>query len=255
MKPRLLRLPFCFLALAGWLIPACLSAADPAAAFDAANKLYEKRNYTEAAVAYEKLIENGQVSGAIYFNLGNAFYKAGQNGRAIAAYRQAERLAPRDPSLRFNLQFVRNKVNGSDSFPDPWWQRWLNRLTLNEWTVLTAIAVWTWFLLLAITQWRGELKRTLRVYIRITGATGGLLAVCLVAMLYHYYTNQPAIVIAREAIVRNGPLDESQSAYSVQDGMELTVLDHKDDWLQVSDARQRIGWLKKAEVLVLKPNV
>jgi tetratricopeptide (TPR) repeat protein len=255
MKLRLLRLPFCILALAGWLLPACLSAAALTAAFDAANKLYEEGKYGEAATAYEKLIASGHISDAIYFNLGNACYKAGQNGRAIAAYRHAEQLAPRDPGLRFNLQFLRNKVNGNDNVPGQWWQHWLARLSLNEWTLLTTIAVWTWLLFLALTQWRQELKRTLRSCINIFGTASGFLAVCLAAMLYNYYTNQPAIVIAREAVVRNGPLDESQSAYSVQDGMELTVLDQKDDWLQVSDARQRIGWLKKTEVLVLKPNV
>ncbi len=238
--------------MAAWLLPACLFAADLNAAFDAANKLYEEGKYAEAVVAYEKLIQSGQVSDALYFNLGNACYKAGQTGRAIAAYRQAERLSPRDPSLRFNLQFVRKKVNGSDSVPGQWWQRWLARLTLNEWTLLTSIAVWTWFLLLALTQWRPELKRALRSYKFASSMAGCLLGLCLGASLHDYYFNQSAVVIAREAIVRNGPLDESQSAYSVQDGTELTVLDQKDDWLQVSDSRERVGWLKRNQVLMLK---
>ena len=242
-------------ALAGWLFSTGAFAGDVATAFDAANKLYEEGKYAGGGAALQKLVQSGLVSDTLYFNLGNACYKAGQNGRAIAAYRQAERLAPRDPSVRFNLQFVRKKVNGNDNVPGRWWQRWLSRLTLNEWTMLTTSSLWLWFLLLALIQWRRELKRTLRSCINIFGTASGLLAVCLGTALYDYYFNQPAIVIAREAVVRNGPLDESQSAYSVQDGMELTVLDQKDDWLQVSDARQRIGWLKRTEVLLLKPNV
>ncbi|MBI3853370.1 MAG: tetratricopeptide repeat protein [Verrucomicrobia bacterium] len=230
-------------------------ASDLTTAFDAANKLYEEGKYAEAATAYEKLIESGHVSDTLYFNLGNACYKAGQNGRAVAAYRQAERIAPRDPSVRFNLQFVRKKVNGSDSAPGRWWEHWLARLSLNEWTMLTTVTVWIWFLLLALTQWRLKLRQTLHGYIKFFGVTSALLAVCLAATLNDRYSTQAAIVIARDAIVRNGPLDESQSAYSVQDGMELSVLDHKNDWLQVSDVRQRIGWLKRTEVLLLKPNV
>jgi Flp pilus assembly protein TadD len=66
----------------------------------------------EAAAAYEQILTNGAVSPALYFNLGNAHFKAGQLGRAIAAYRQAERLTPRDPDVRANLQFARNRVQG-----------------------------------------------------------------------------------------------------------------------------------------------
>ena len=57
MKLRLLRPPIKVLAMAGWLFPVCLFAADPTATFDAANKLYEEGKYAEAATAYEKLIQ------------------------------------------------------------------------------------------------------------------------------------------------------------------------------------------------------
>ncbi|HEU0039111.1 MAG TPA: tetratricopeptide repeat protein, partial [Verrucomicrobiae bacterium] len=75
-------------------------AVDISSAFDAANRLYEQSKFAEAASAYEKLVQNGAVSPALCFNLGNAFFKASQVGRAIAAYRQAERLTPRDPDVR-----------------------------------------------------------------------------------------------------------------------------------------------------------
>src|SRR5206468_4104202 len=81
-------------------------AGDFSGAFDAANKLYEQGNYPAAAAAYEQLIQSGQRSETLYFNLGDAWFKAGQLGRAIAAWRQAEFLSPRDPALRFNLQFI-----------------------------------------------------------------------------------------------------------------------------------------------------
>src|SRR5215469_5260146 len=69
-------------------------------AFDEANKLYEQGKYTEAANGYEKILQSGQVSAAVLYNLGNAFFKSGQLGRAIATYRRAQQLAPRDPDLR-----------------------------------------------------------------------------------------------------------------------------------------------------------
>src|SRR5882672_4567327 len=51
---------------------------DVSTAFDQANKLYEEGKFTEAAAAYEKMLRQGRASPALYFNLGNAFFKAGQ---------------------------------------------------------------------------------------------------------------------------------------------------------------------------------
>src|SRR5207249_8839840 len=123
------------------------------------NKLYEQGKHSEAAANYEKLIQTGWVSAALYFNLGNALFKSGQIGRAIAAYRQAEQLAPRDPDVRANLQFARNQAQGPTLSPSRW-QHGLGKLTLNEWTLLASGAVWLWFLLLAASQWRPVWRRS-----------------------------------------------------------------------------------------------
>ena len=74
------------------------------------------------------------------FNWGNALFKSGQLGRAIAVYRRAEALSPRDPDLRANLQFARNSVTGGAGARPDRWRHWLNRWTLNEWTASAAIA-------------------------------------------------------------------------------------------------------------------
>jgi len=59
-----------------------------------------------------------------------------------------------------------------------------------------------------------------------------------------------AIVVVPEATVHHGPLDESPSAFSVRDGLELSVTDRKGDWLQVTDATRRIGWLKQQHAVL-----
>ena len=105
------------------------------APFEQANKLYEEGHYTEAAAAYQSLLDHGSVSPAIYFNAGNALFKAGQIGRAIYNYRRAEELAPRDPDIRANLQIARTQAGtNTASAPGNRWTRWTGRLTLNEWT-------------------------------------------------------------------------------------------------------------------------
>ena len=211
----------------------CSLADISATAFESANKLYEEGKFTEAAAAYPKLLQSGQSSAALYFNLGNAFFKSGQIGRAIAAYRLAEQITPRDPDVRANLQFARNQTQGPTLAPSRW-QRWLGRLTLNEWTVLAACALWLWLLLLAILQWRPALKPVLRAYVLCLAIATGLLCACVAATLHETRFTRVAVVITPDATVRYGPLAESPTSFTVNDGAELQVLDQKDEWLQVS---------------------
>jgi tetratricopeptide (TPR) repeat protein len=230
--------------------------ADAGAAFDAANRLYEQGKFTEAAAAYEQLLPSTPRSETPWFNLGNAWFKAGQLGRAIAAYRQAEQLAPRDPAVRFNLNFARKKVSGSDSPAGPAWRRALGALTLNEWTVLASVALWLWFVLLALREWRPALRQPLSGYTATTGASVLLLIGCVAAAAELRFNTISAVVISHEAIVRSGPLEEAKVLHQFRDGTEVTVLDQKDlgagdqkqAWLQVSDGANRSGWLKGDQV-------
>jgi hypothetical protein len=235
------------------------AAGDPAMAFDQANKLYEQGKFAEAATTYEKLIESGQHSATLFYNLGNAWFKAGQHGRAIAAYRRAEKVNPRDPNLRFNLQFVRKKVSGSDTIAGTAWRRALMRLTLNEWTVLAASAYWLWLLLLALREFRPSLRRGLRGYTATAGAAALLMAGCLAAATFQQSHTVEAVVVVPDAVVRYGPLEESQVRFQLRDGSEITVLDEqqllvgdkKQSWLQVQDPARGIGWLKRDQVIVV----
>jgi len=219
------------------------------ASFEAANKLYEEGKYADAAASYERLLQGGQVSAALYFNLGNAAFKSSQIGRAIAAYRHAERLAPRDPDVRANLQFARNQVQGP-TLPVGRWQRWLNRFTLNEWTVMATTALWLLFLLLGLLQWRPALKATLRRAVLAVASGAVLLAACLAAALFQARSVRIAIVVKPEAVVRAGWFDESKEAFTVHDGAELKVLDQNDKWLQVGADPLRLGWIPRDEVVV-----
>jgi SH3-like domain-containing protein len=102
-------------------------------------------------------------------------------------------------------------------------------------------------------QWRPELKSSLKGLVALVELALVFLGVCLAGSLNQNYFARSAIVVAGEAEVRNGPLDESQSAYKVRDGVELGILDTKDGWYRVVDQAGRFGWLRQEQVLVLAP--
>jgi tetratricopeptide (TPR) repeat protein len=222
--------------------------ANPETAFDAANRLYEEGKYAEAAAAYEQLSQTNPGSAALLFNRGNAFFKAGQVGRAIVAYREAQAIAPRDPDIRANLRFARDRVRGP-TLAISRLDQWLGRMTLNEWTVLTTALLWLWILLLTLFQWKPRLRSSMRWY--ALGLGGALLfcGACLGISLWGSRATNVA-VITSGGTVHQGPFEGSPSAFAVQDGAELLVLDRKQGWLQVSNGQRSIGWLPQDQAVV-----
>ena len=238
----------CVLALFGFIWTA---AADVNSDFTEANNLYAQGKFTEAATAYEKIISTGGANATLYFNLGNAQFKSRQFGCAIAAYRHAGRLSPRDADIRANLQFARNQVAGNDSVRPNLWQRALGRLTLNEWTLLAVTTLWIWLGVLALCEGKQIPRPRLSKLASVAGLLTVLLGVCVIGDWLANQSAQTAVVIVKDGAVKTGPLDDSQNAFLPKDGTELTVLDRRDDWLQVSDGHNRIGWLKRDSVQLL----
>jgi tetratricopeptide (TPR) repeat protein len=225
-------------------------AADVATDFSTANKLYAEGKFSDAANACEKILAAGAASPNLLFNYGNAEFKSGNLGRAIAAFRRAELLAPRDSEIRANLAFVRNQIQGATVRQNVW-QNWLGNLSLNEWTVFAALAFWLTFLLLAAKQLRpalaAKLKSATWIFAVLTIFSGTILGVQATS----HFSMQTAVVISAEAMARSGPFDDAQNAFAVHDGAELSVLDRRDDWVQVVDGTGKTGWLPAKQVEIL----
>ena len=228
-------------------------AGEAANGFDQANRLYEQGKYREAAAAYKALLQQGRVSAALLFNLGNSLFKSGQVGRAIISYRLGEQLSPRDPDIEANLQFARDSVAGGVNPRKKVLERFLRLLTPNELTVLVTVAGWILFSLLTAGELWPALKESLRLGTKVSAACAALLGLWLTASLYVQLRGVPAVVVAKEAVVRYGPFEESQSSFTVKDGAELAILDQKDNWCQVRDSSGRIGWLRSKQAARVTP--
>jgi tetratricopeptide (TPR) repeat protein len=209
--PALWRFGIVFLAL---LFAGNLFAADVTADFSAANKLCAEGKFADAANAYEKILQTGAQSPALLFNDANAEFKCGHLGLAIAAYRRAAQLSPRDDEIRANLAFVRNQVQGA-TVRESRWQNWFGALTLNEGALLTAVFLWAMFALLIARQIR------------------------------------PALVPRLKTATRIFAFDDAQNAFTARDGAELSILDRREGWVQVADGAGKSGWLPAKQVAVV----
>jgi len=219
-------------------------------AFTSANQLYSEGKFSQAAKDYRVILNSGAVSANLLFNDGNAEFKSGNLGRAIAAWRRAAQLAPRDADVRANLDFARNQVQGA-TWRESRWESWLGSLSLNEWTALAALAFWLMFLLFAAVQIRPALKNTLRGPARSAAVAAVFFCACLGAATMAHFTKSVAVVVLPDAVTRSGPFNDAQNAFAVHDGAELAVLDRRNGWVEVTDGAGRIGWMEDRQVEVL----
>ena len=204
-----------------------LFASDITSDFSAANKFYAQGKFLEAAKAYETILQSGATSPALLFNCGNAEFKAGHLGKAIAAYQRAEQLSPRDAELRANLAFVRNQVQGV-ALRESRWQNWVSTLTLNEGALLTAILFWLTFTLIIALQLRPALVPKLRNTTWIFAVLTIFSATVLGLQAANHFFNASAVVVADNVTARSGPFDDAQSAFTARDGAELSVMSQRD---------------------------
>lgn len=237
--------------LVGWLmgLPFAVSAADSVEKFEAANKLYEQGKYAEAVAAYRQMVKGGEASAAVYFNLGNAYYKSGRVGEAVASYRLAQRITPRDPDLKANLRFVQETAGVRSGRPVSWWQAWCQQMSLREWAWITGGAIWV-FAIIGVMRmlkpaWKPGLKPAffIALFTVVLGVSAGA------TVWRAAYGEIAAVVKVKEAVVRYGPLEDSQSAFTLPDGAEVVLTDEKNGWWQVRDGQGRTGWVKGEAVV------
>ena len=201
--------------LAGVLLFADSSPASEAQ-FEEANRLYETGRFPEAAALYRAAATNG-VSANLLFNLGNAHFKAGQLGQAMAAYQRSLRLDPRNPETQANLRFAREQANTQPpalSLRQRWmrnalaWRVDCPRLDGDHPVFAPAGGETT-----EAGSVRGK-----PLWIRLP-ATGVVATALLLAMAASdYFSDSHAFVSVAKATVRNGPLEESPESFKATDG-------------------------------------
>jgi tetratricopeptide (TPR) repeat protein len=233
-----------------FVFAAKLFAAEANPDFSAANRLYAEGKFADATADYEKILQTGAQSSALLFNDANAEFKSGHLGKAIAVYRRAELLAPRDDEIRANLAFVRNQVQGA-TVREGRWQNWASEVTLNEGAMLTAVLFWLTLALLVARQIRPVLVPSLKSANRLFAVLTIFSASLLGLQAANHFSRQTAVVVSAEATARSGPFAEAQSAFTAHDGSELSVVDRHDDWIEVADGAGKTGWLPVKQVEIL----
>ena len=220
---------------------ALAQAPSPTALMAEANAQYEREEYADAAQRYEALIDSGYVDAALYYNLGNAYFKNGDLGRAVLNYLRAEELSPRDADIRANLDLARGRaVDQVESAGESLFasmsnvaRRWatvgeMGVLSLLLW-VASAIAIAT------LVVWRAVPRRTAVRNGAIVASSATLVTLLLLlSMLYVNPNDDSAVVVESTLDVVSGPGQQYETEFTLHGGAQVRLVDSRQGWVRIA---------------------
>jgi hypothetical protein len=175
------------------------------AAWSEANRAYRAGDMAAAAAAYETLAER-HADPRIEANLAAALWRQGRRGEALARYRGALALAPRDPAIRADERRLWNELGRPPDLGRP--ARALAAVRLDE--ILVALLVASWVAALGLAFSRRDR--------RARPAAGGLIAI---AGLLAFAAGLHAIAIEGP---RRGIATAGAELHAAPDGERIAAL-------------------------------
>jgi tetratricopeptide (TPR) repeat protein len=223
------------------------SLADAASQFAEANRAYAAGKYEEATKAYTALIDSGQRNAALFYDLGNTWFRRGYLGRAVLNYERALTLDPEQPEATANLAFVRDQARSLE-LPEGRLEQYLAHGTSAFYAGLACGGFWIGLFALAAFFFSGRrLKGALAVtilgflvcagaagaeYLRETGTRGRDLAV----------------VTTKSAEARVATADSTGSVLVLPAGSEVKILSTRGDWSYAELPNSKRGWIPTERV-------
>ncbi|HJZ84190.1 MAG TPA: tetratricopeptide repeat protein [Polyangia bacterium] len=225
-------------------------------AFKKGGEAYYRGDYAAAVSAYERVAALGVVHEDLFYNLGNAYYRAGRLGPAIYNYERALQLDPDQDDAAYNLRIARqvaerraaDKIEGADR--DPLWMRATSAFTVAmlTWTFLALyVGIFSLFIALRFIPSGGTRAGLVAVspFLALATLAAGLL---LGGRIYLAERVHQAIVLPDAVAVKEGPDPNYKTTFDVHAGLKLRLTDRDQDWLKVRLANGLEGWVRDSDV-------
>ena len=248
MKKILLILPVLLISLCA------LAAIDPQSEKQA-EEFYREGKYNEAAEIYRILRAGGMESAILYYNLGNCYYKLGENTQAILNYERALLLDPSDASARYNLKMAQQAiVDKIEVLPElflvRWYKGFVGYFSADQWGYIS-VTLFILFLVMAALFFYSP-----SVGIKKTGFVVGIIAFFLTVGTMFFAMQQDkkvtdreyAIITTPSVTVKGAPDNSGTSLFLIHEGLKVRVVGQLGDWYNIRMADGNEGWVAKGDL-------
>ena len=198
-----------------------------------------KAYYQEAILHYEAIAKNGGVrNGKLYYNVGNAYFRLGDTGRAILNYKRAELFMRNDGNLRQNLDYARNRR--ADRIELRQKEKVLKTLFFIHYDIPSRMKL----LVFAISfgaLWLSAAARLLlkagwlKIAIAVSAVASAVFLASLVVDSTSLARTPEGVITAEEAIGRMGDADTYQPSFKepLHAGSEFRLIEKRPGWWRI----------------------
>ena len=223
--------------------------------WEAGNKAYIDGDYEKAIEEYNAILNGGEYSMKLYYNLANAYFKTGANGKAILYYNKALRIAPSQEDIRHNLALAEAQTKDRIAvIPEFFLNRWLrtvrNSMSCTAWSVLS-------LLMLGVMLAFGLLfLLASRISVRKVGFYGALCAFVLFVATTSFaissrndmLSHSEAIVMGTAISIKSSPDRSATDLFVLHEGTKVEVVTEVDEWCEIVIADGKKGWTLKSNI-------
>lgn len=214
---------------------------------------YHNGDFVQSAQKFSLLAQREIKNPYLYYNIGNAYIKAGDTGRAILWYERAKREIPRDPDLIFNLEyakgFVTDKVESSGIDITGlifFWKDYFPPETVQYCAIVLSFIFFFYAAIRIVVRKKIFTPAGVVVFsaLVITGCTA-------IYSYYHQSANHFAVVISKEASVRSGISEDATKLFILHAGTRVKVADVRNGYLKILFSKDKIGWISTQDAEVI----
>ena len=215
--------------------------AQSGADFAKANEEFAQGHFKEAIAGYEALISAGQWNPNLFYDLGNAYFRTKDFGRAILNYERALALDRHHPEAKANLQIARDEARALELQPSRL-ERYLQLASANQYSVVAAVAFWLMIFAAAAM-----------IFARRRSAALALSVCCLFVSAFAAWATYViecgnegralAIIIGKDVQARLATADTANSVLALPPGSEIKILSTRGDWTYAALPNDLRGWI------------
>lgn len=227
-----------------------------------ADSAYTADNYILAEALYSEAISRFGTSSTLFYNLGNAYYRQGNLGKAIVNYERALKLDPTNADASANLEFVKGKIADrqldESSILDRLWGNLVTGLKADTWAWVSII-LFALFLAGALTYLFSSV-----VIVKKVSFFGGIIVfvVCALSIVISFAaanratTDRYAVVLPPSAQLSTTPREarnQSEEAFLLHEGTKVEIVDSVTSnvdgkWYEVLVGPGKRAWIKATDV-------
>jgi len=222
---------------------------------DSANKAYTEGQYYYAIELYDSILKDGYASAALYYNMGNAYFKTNQLPYAILYYEKAKKLSPADNNINYNLKLANTLITDKiDEIPllfyQRWWQGLYNSFSADTWAKIAIACMFLVFVCLAIYLISNILiiKKTSFFIFAL------FLIVTIFSLIFAKkqnnltFNDKAGIVFSPRITAKSSPDENSIDLFVIHEGTKVFINDKLGEWYEIKLANGSVGWIKKSTI-------